>query len=715
MATQVQFRRGTTADISTFIGADGEVVVDTTKKTCVVNDGFQIAGYPLLREDGSNSALNVGSLSSCSLKFVNDPNTGIISPGADQIALVTGGASRLSIDSSGSVTIPGNLLVAGAFTGNITLDNGSAVVPALRFTNDPDTGIYLAGTNELAISTGGTQRLTTTTTAVTSTLPVVHPLGAAATPSLTFTADTNTGIYSPGADQVAISTSGTGRLFVDSLGQVGIGTSNPSALFTVLKNTQGSVGAELLVANDFGTAGSEIAIVGRTNGTCRAGMHVVADDAGTGTGNGNYLYFTTTPGGSTTETPRMTIDRSGRLGLGTSSPAQLLETQDGNIQIRNSVTLAVGNLSPYGLTFRNANQLGQDRGTIATIKPYLGTAGDNDFGLQFQTQATTAGGVTTKMTLTPGGSLGVGTTSPTGTIGAGYNSLLTVNSNANTAIDIKDVNGNWFIGTTDGSLVAYSQTATAERARIDSSGRLLVGTSTSINNALQGGVQIVGTGADAYLTLTRFDTITSAPAGIILGRSKSGTKGTNTAVADGDFLGVLEFTGADGGSNYRSAAQIAAYVDGAVSGGGAADMPGRLVFSTTADGASFPTERMRIPNGGGLSIGTTVSPNAVDQKTAIRIGALNVSLTTITNLSTTWTDITAAAGANGLAFVDIYNTSAGTQGNFLVSWRGYPANATVISSNNGTGLTINFQVVSGKLQMQTTSGTVSGGAYVWAG
>jgi hypothetical protein len=111
MATQVQFRRGTTVDISTFIGADGEVVVDTTKKTCVVNDGVQIAGYPLLREDGSNSALSVGSLSSCALKFVNDPNTGIISPGTDQIALVTGGASRLSVDSSGSVTIPGNLLV----------------------------------------------------------------------------------------------------------------------------------------------------------------------------------------------------------------------------------------------------------------------------------------------------------------------------------------------------------------------------------------------------------------------------------------------------------------------------------------------------------------------------------------------------------------------------------------------------------------------------
>jgi hypothetical protein len=50
-----------------------------------------------------------------------------------------------------------------------------------------------------------------------------HPLGSAAAPTLTFTGDTNTGIYSPGADQVAVATNGTGRLFVDASGRVGIG------------------------------------------------------------------------------------------------------------------------------------------------------------------------------------------------------------------------------------------------------------------------------------------------------------------------------------------------------------------------------------------------------------------------------------------------------------------------------------------------------------
>jgi hypothetical protein len=53
-------------------------------------------------------------------------------------------------------------------------------------------------------------------------MAVFTGLGSAASPSITFSADTNTGIFSPGADQVAISTNGTGRLFVDASGNVEI-------------------------------------------------------------------------------------------------------------------------------------------------------------------------------------------------------------------------------------------------------------------------------------------------------------------------------------------------------------------------------------------------------------------------------------------------------------------------------------------------------------
>jgi len=52
--------------------------------------------------------------------------------------------------------------------------------------------------------------------------------GSAGTPALQGS-DPNTGIYSPGANQVAVATNGTGRVFVDSIGNIGVGTSTPAS------------------------------------------------------------------------------------------------------------------------------------------------------------------------------------------------------------------------------------------------------------------------------------------------------------------------------------------------------------------------------------------------------------------------------------------------------------------------------------------------------
>lgn len=133
MSTQVQFRRGTTAEHSGFTGAVGEVTVDTTKQVTVIHDGVQVGGYPLLRENGSNSALSPGSLSSCALKFANALNTGIYSPGLKQIALVTDGVARLTIDQAGAATFQGNVTIQGSLTvnGNTTSGDTLALIIAL--------------------------------------------------------------------------------------------------------------------------------------------------------------------------------------------------------------------------------------------------------------------------------------------------------------------------------------------------------------------------------------------------------------------------------------------------------------------------------------------------------------------------------------------------------------------------------------------------------
>ena len=47
MATRLQLRKGTTTEHSTFVGAEGEVTVDTTKKALVLHDGVTAGGKPL--------------------------------------------------------------------------------------------------------------------------------------------------------------------------------------------------------------------------------------------------------------------------------------------------------------------------------------------------------------------------------------------------------------------------------------------------------------------------------------------------------------------------------------------------------------------------------------------------------------------------------------------------------------------------------------------
>jgi len=133
MATQVQFRRGTTGQHSAFTGAVGEVTVDTEKKILCVHDATKAGGFPLLKEDGSNSSLALGSLSSCALKFAGDIDTGIMSTGPDQIQLVTGGFARLTIDSSGVITIPGNVNISGniTVTGSTDFQDQLALILAL--------------------------------------------------------------------------------------------------------------------------------------------------------------------------------------------------------------------------------------------------------------------------------------------------------------------------------------------------------------------------------------------------------------------------------------------------------------------------------------------------------------------------------------------------------------------------------------------------------
>jgi hypothetical protein len=100
----------------------------------------------------------------------------------------------------------------------------------------------------------------------------------------------------------------------------------------------------------------------------------------------------------------------------------------------------------------------------------------------------------------------------------------------------------------------------------------------------------------------------------------------------------------DAGTSGVQAASISAYVDGTP---GTNDMPGRLVFSTTADGASTPTERMRITSAGDVGIGGTPSGDYKLQVFGDVAGTEVVATNGITiNSSTITANATIPAGFN---------------------------------------------------------------------
>jgi hypothetical protein len=175
------------------------------------------------------------------------------------------------------------------------------------------------------------------------------------------------------------------------------------------------------------------------------------------------------------------------------------------------------------------------------------------------------------------GNVGVGTASPGGKL---------VISDGSTTFQFDPVGGTGNIlrsltsgGSRDALLFDASQyvytNGATEYARIDSSGRLLVGTSSTLSNttALLQGYGGVATGP-AHLRLAR---------------------GSNSP-ASGDNLGLVLFSD----SEHTNCAFISADRDGGT--WSASSKPTRLVFSTTADGASSPTERMRIGQSGTVTI-----------------------------------------------------------------------------------------------------------------
>jgi len=201
--------------------------------------------------------------------------------------------------------------------------------------------------------------------------------------------------------------------------------------------------------------------------------------------------------------------------------------------------------------------------------------------------------------------VGIGVTSPATRLDISNTSRVKFDlSNAYTLQTHVNAAGSSFASSIASASDFQFQINNSEKLRLDSSGRLLVGHASARTNFIQTGLQsliAVEDGGTPYISATKSSSDQFEPF-FILAKTR-GSIGGNTIVQNGDGLGTVMFQGADG-STLRQGAHISAFVDGTP---GPDDMPGRLAFYTTADGAGSSTERMRIVSGGSVLFNNTTS------------------------------------------------------------------------------------------------------------
>ena len=172
------------------------------------------------------------------------------------------------------------------------------------------------------------------------------------------------------------------------------------------------------------------------------------------------------------------------------------------------------------------------------------------------------------------------------------------------------------------------ETSGSEQLRVDSSGRLLIGTDTSrLSSAgpyfYSAQLQIEGENDDVVgSAFSRFSD-DAFPTGLSLQKAR-GTKALPVIVNNTDIIGFISFSGYDGAKWVNSAA-IYADIQGTP---GVDDMPGRLGFATTPDGAAFPLEAMRITNTQELLIGYTTDNGAYKLQVNSQIFATSATVAT---------------------------------------------------------------------------------------
>ena len=322
--------------------------------------------------------------------------------------------------------------------------------------------------------------------------------------------DTNTAIRFPAADTVTVETAGSERLRVDSSGNVGVGTSSPSVPVHVSTETAGGAGPvevmRLEVKEAAGGAleagdGTKLSFfVPEGDGISQEGAAIAAvRTSGSDTNADSRLVFYTA-GDDAAIQEAMTINSSGNVGIGTSSPATLLDVQKtGDATIRLKANSSGAGADDDATLILDCTELGE-----AALEFYQGgvkkaaiewfSAGNPD--LNFTTEAGTNGvfdfqpNGSLAMRITSAGDVGIGTSSPGAKLevsgaarffGNGSAPISWGNTNARGALTYTGTDP--IVQAVSGANLLFYN-GTSEHARIDSAGDLLVGKTSASGTSL---------------------------------------------------------------------------------------------------------------------------------------------------------------------------------------------------------------------------------------
>ena len=283
----------------------------------------------------------------------------------------------------------------------------------------------------------------------------------------------------------------------------------------------------------------------------------------------------------------MRIDSSGNVGIGTTSPATILHISQTNPELRIQGTNGNGGVHKIFSAGVNSESLQLTGASNLLFNADTQFFRSSDEGTEY-------------MRIDSSGNVGIGESSPSHKlhISAAENSTIAY---FDTALGGRGLKINTFAsGNAASAGVEFEAPAGAAKSafvfkgasefmRIDTAGRLLLGASTS---AIVGGggaslYQIETTSQNAISCVAHRGTGNASGSIFILGKSRGTSAGAVTSVGINDELGSLRFAGADDTDLQSRGGEISCEVDGTP---GSNDMPGRLLFKTTADGAAAPTE-----------------------------------------------------------------------------------------------------------------------------